>query len=116
MANTFDWLEIRTRDITRAARFYGEVFGWQVVQQELQEGSDYWIFDTGDTPRLENIRRGGMWLRPAGADLRVVPYIFVLDIEEVLARVTALGGRILPPGPPRALPSGPTSPTPMATC
>ena len=50
--NTFDWIEIRTRDVQRAAAFYGTLFGWKVVRRETAEGSDYWVFDMGDEPRM----------------------------------------------------------------
>jgi predicted enzyme related to lactoylglutathione lyase len=96
MANTFDWVEIRTRDTKKAAKFYEHLFGWEVVRRETADGSDYWIFDTGDEPRVENIRRGAMWLRP-DANLGVVVYVVVEDIETVLHKVTELGGEVVLP-------------------
>ena len=72
MANTFDWVEIRTGDIETATDFYKHVFGWKMDHQEIVEETDYWVFDTGDVLRTENIRRGGIWLRPAGESLGVV--------------------------------------------
>lgn len=101
MANTFDWVEIRTRDTERATEFYENLFGWKVVRRETAEGSDYWIFDTGDEPRIENIRRGGMWLRPDDANVGVVVYVLVEDIETVLKRVTDLGGEVVVPKTPQ---------------
>lgn len=55
MANTFDWVEIRVQDTERTAAFYEDLFGWQIIRKETAGGSDYWIFDTGDEPRLENL-------------------------------------------------------------
>ncbi len=101
MANTFDWVEIRTRDTERATEFYENLFGWKVVRRETAEGSDYWIFDTGDEPRIENIRRGGMWLRRDDANVGVVVYVLVEDIETVLKRVTDLGGEVVVPKTPQ---------------
>ncbi len=101
MADTFDWVEIRTRDTERATEFYEELFGWKVVRRETAEGSDYWIFDTGDEPRIENIRRGGMWLRPDEANVGVVVYVLVDDIETALERVTHLGGEVVLPKTPQ---------------
>ena len=101
MANTFDWVEIRTRDTEKATEFYENLFGWKVVRRETAEGSDYWIFDTGDEPRTENIRRGGMWLRPDDANVGVVVYVLVEDIETVLKRVTDLGGEVVVPKTPQ---------------
>ena len=93
MANTFDWVEIRTADIEVATNFYKSVFGWRMDHHEIVQGSDYWIFDTGNQPRTENIRRGGIWLRPVGEDLGVVVYIVVKNIETVLEKVIAHGGK-----------------------
>ncbi len=101
MANIFDWVEIRTRDTERATKFYEDLFGWKVVRRETADGSDYWIFDTGAEPRIENIRRGGMWLRPDDANLGVVVYVLVEDIETVLERVTGLGGEVVLPRTPQ---------------
>ena len=97
MANTFDWVEIRTGDIERTARFYERLFSWQVVHRDTTEGTDYWIFDTGAEPRLQNIRRGGMWLQTGGRGLGVVVYVVVRDIEAILAQAQELGGAVVVP-------------------
>jgi len=101
MANTFDWVEIRVRDIEKTANFYENLFGWEIVQREATEGFDYWIFDTGDEPRIQNIRRVGMWLRPEGENPGVVVYIVVDDIEGVLKKVAELGGEVVSPKTPQ---------------
>ncbi|MGD2143513.1 MAG: VOC family protein [Anaerolineae bacterium] len=105
MANTFDWIEIRVSDTREAAEFYENLFGWKVVRKETTEGTDYWIFDVGDEPRLENLRNGALWLRPDDADLGVVVYVVVEDIDKVLRRVANLGGKVVVP----ATPHGPAS-------
>jgi hypothetical protein len=100
MANTFDWVEIRIRDTGRAAAFYEGLFGWEVVRKETADGSDYWIFDTGDEPRMENLQRGALWLRPDDADLGVVVYVVVEDIDAVLRKVGDLDGKVVAPKAP----------------
>ena len=100
MPNTFDWVEIRVRDVEKTAQFYETLFGWRITRKETAEGSDYWIFDTGGKPRMENIKRGGMWLRPEGESVGVVVYIVVDNIESVLDKVTEQGGRIVTPKTP----------------
>jgi len=55
MTYTFDWIEVGTRDVGRAAEFHRHLFGWEVVDKQVAGGSDYWIFDTGDDPRVENL-------------------------------------------------------------
>lgn len=96
MANTFDWVEIGTRDVQKTADFYEGLFGWKIVDRE----DGYWIFDTGDAPRVQNIRRGGICQRADTDSLGVVVYIVVDDIEAVLERVTELGGGIVIPKTP----------------
>jgi predicted enzyme related to lactoylglutathione lyase len=100
MPNTFDWIEIRTGDIEKAARFYESLFGWKIIEKEMADGFDVWIFDTGGEPRVQNLRRGGIWLRPKGEPLGVVVYIVVDDIEATLKRVAELGGKAVTPKAP----------------
>ena len=97
MGNTFDWIELRTSDVEGTARFFEELFGWQVLQRIAEDGSPYWIFDTGAPPRLENLRRGSFWLRPAREKPRTVVYIHVPDIDATLKKVVALGGKVVEP-------------------
>ena len=97
MANTFDWIEIRVLDTGKSAEFFQSLFGWRVVRRHTANGSNYWIFDTGDEPRTENLRRGALWLRPDGADLGTVVYVAVEDIDAVLSRVVDLGGEVVTP-------------------
>ena len=95
--NTFDWIEIRTSDVEGTAHFFEQLFGWKVLQRISEDGSPYWIFDTGEPPRLENLRRGSFWLRPGREKPRTVAYIHVLDIDATLTRVVSLGGRVVEP-------------------
>lgn len=94
MANTLDWMEVRTTDIARAAEFFEGLFGWKLTQQLTAEGTDYWIFDTGGEARAENLRRGALWLRP-GKKAGVVMYVLVTDIDATLRKVVALGGKVV---------------------
>jgi predicted enzyme related to lactoylglutathione lyase len=67
----------------------------------MADGSDVWIFDTGGTPRIENLRRGGLWLRPTSEQLGVVVYILVDDIDATLQKASAMGGRVVVPRTPQ---------------
>ena len=100
MANTYDWIEIRTSNIETTADFYESLFGWKITEKETADGFDVWIFDTGSEPRVQNLRRGGIWLRPKGEPLGVVVYIVVDDIEATLRRVMELGGKTVSPKAP----------------
>ena len=100
MGNTFDWIEIRARD-AETVRFYEHVFGWRMTERTTADGSTVWLFDTGGEPRLENLRRGGIWSRPAGERPGVVVYVLVQDIEATLEKVTAWGGEVVVPRTPQ---------------
>jgi uncharacterized protein len=100
MSNTFDWIEIKTRDIQKTAHFYESLFGWRIINKEIASESAYWVFDTGGEPRLEDLRRGGIWLRPPGEPLGIVVYIVVDDIEATLKKVVELGGVVATPKAP----------------
>jgi len=64
VTHTFDWIEIRTHDIEATAAFYESLFGWSITDKQTADGLDVWILDTGGEPRVENLRRGGIWLIP----------------------------------------------------
>jgi len=94
MVNHIDWIEIRTKDIEKTANFYEDIFGWKIVQKLDIDGRSYWIFDQGDIPREENIRRGAFCFKP-NEPPRTIFYILVEDIDETLQNVKNLGGRII---------------------
>jgi predicted enzyme related to lactoylglutathione lyase len=103
MANTFDWIEVKTRDVEEAAHFYESLFGWKITEKQTAEEFDVWLSDTEGEPRVQNLRRGGLWQRPSDEPLGVVVYIVVDDIEAILQRVAELGGQVvatkIPQGP-----------------
>jgi predicted enzyme related to lactoylglutathione lyase len=95
MTNTFDWIEIRTHEIEKTAAFYQSIFGWKIKKKESADGFPVWIIDTGDNPRVENLRRGGIWLRPETEPAGIVVYIFVDDIDTTLQQVVELDGKVV---------------------
>ncbi len=97
MTNTFDWVEIWTKEIERTADFFKNLFGWEIIGKDEANGSEVWIFDTGDKPRLEKLQMGGLWSKPKGESTGVVVYIVVESIDEILNRVEELGGKIIIP-------------------
>jgi len=97
MKNTFDWVEIRTRDTEKSAKFYENLFGWKIIERLTADGSDYWIFDTGGVPRIHTLQKGGIWLRSKGESPGIVIHILVSDIDSILNKVMKLGGKIATP-------------------
>lgn len=88
--------EIHADDPERAARFYSEIFGWQI--QKWAGPTDYWLATTGpdDQPGIN-----GAILRRNGPDGQAVSAfvctIGVGDLDEALAGVVRLGGSIAQP-------------------
>jgi predicted enzyme related to lactoylglutathione lyase len=101
VANTFDWVEIHATDVARSARFYLELFAWKLLERDSADGLEVLIFDTGAAPRLENLRRGGIWQRPAGERLGIVVYVVVDSLDATVARAVQLGGKVVAPKTPQ---------------
>jgi predicted enzyme related to lactoylglutathione lyase len=99
--NTFDWVEIKTKNIKRAANFYQSLFDWKIIDKDKADGSDVWIFDTGSQPRIKNLQRGGLWLKIKDESIGIVVYILVEDIQSILNKVKKLGGKIIIPKTPQ---------------
>lgn len=89
------WYELMTTDVDAAARFYGEVMGWTVVDSG-QADKDYrvWLMDAvgvgGLLPISPDGAAGGMkpiWLT----------YVDVADVDAAVVRSSAAGGGIYMP-------------------
>jgi predicted enzyme related to lactoylglutathione lyase len=90
MANRFNWVEIRVRDLDKAKNFYGNLFDWKISGGENKDWA-YRVVDTGEKPG------GGMWRFPQGKPLGILVYILVEDIDKTLENVVKLGGKIVAP-------------------
>lgn len=92
MPHPFVHIEIGTRDIDRARRFYEAAFGWTVRYQAM-EGTEapYGLVDTGQAPS------GGIFQAGAEQPLGVTIYIGSDDLQESLSKIEAAGGRTLMP-------------------
>ena len=73
-------------DPERAAKFYGDVFGWNIRKWEGPH--DYWLLATGEGPGIS----GGM-TKSKGKALSIVN-IQVDDVDEAVAKVLAAGGEL----------------------
>lgn len=80
-------IDIPVGDLDRASRFYGELFGWQISEVPGFEGYPMW-----QAPN--KISGGG--LAPRGEDFtQPRSYVEVDSIDDVLAKVSALGGEVV---------------------
>lgn len=79
-----DYIEFPATDISATQRFYHEVFGWNFEDY----GPEYTSFSDG---RLA----GGFWKVPKVADGGVLVVLYAANLEGMLEKVKAAGGRIV---------------------
>ena len=82
--------EINADDPERAARFYREVFNWNINRWEGP--LDYWLAETGskEEPGID----GGIMLReqPGAATINTIG---VESIDEYMEKIPRLGGKVI---------------------
>jgi predicted enzyme related to lactoylglutathione lyase len=84
------WHELFAADRDAAWAFYGEIFGWQKAQADVDTTDAYRQFSAGGQPI------GGMFTKPAMVSFPFWLYYFnVGDINAAAGRVQAANGRIL---------------------
>lgn len=89
----FCWVELMTRDLDAAKKFYGELIGWTTNDQDIA-GRSYTII----TPTGHKKSVGGM-MAMDGPEFENVPphwmpYILVTDIDAKAAKCEQLGGKV----------------------
>lgn len=90
----FSWCELMTSDPSAATRFYSELLGWKV--EAMNMGMPYNVLKVGDAAI------GGIMGLPPGAPAGAAPawmcYVTVADVDALVKRVEALGGKVhVPP-------------------
>jgi predicted enzyme related to lactoylglutathione lyase len=95
-APVLQW-QIVAREPEKVARFYRELFDWKV---SAGNALGYRQIETG------NGIDGGVWPAPPGAPNVVQLFVGVADVEDAVARATALGATVIVP--PSTLPDGDT--------
>lgn len=91
--------EIHADNPQRAATYYQQLFGWQIIKWEGPEPEDYWLITTG--PDSEPGINGAILKRrqPINGDA-VIAYVCTIDvasIDDTIAKITSLGGTIALP-------------------
>jgi predicted enzyme related to lactoylglutathione lyase len=77
------YLRIAAPDPARSAPFYSAVFGWQIRQDS-----------TAFSDATGHLIGHFMADLPVAGEAGVVPYVYVQDIDEALARVPDAGGEV----------------------
>lgn len=84
---TFCWIDLGTRDVEAAKRFYSELLGWQTVDVDTPDG----VYTIG---RVDGKDVAGMHAHPEAEAHNWDSYIAVDDLDAALARVPELGGDV----------------------
>jgi hypothetical protein len=89
----FSWSELTTTDPAAAATFYSQLFGWTSQSMDMGGGA-YHVVKLGDTSVA-----GIMGVPPGSPPMppNWGCYVTVDNVEDVLAKCTALGGKTLVP-------------------
>jgi predicted enzyme related to lactoylglutathione lyase len=94
--------ELDTRDVDGAARFYGEVFGWEFEPIEVDGELVYGSFTLGGRLMAGVLPMGPQF--PPEVPANWVPYFGVEDLDASAERAVSLGGQSLMG--PTAVPAG----------
>jgi predicted enzyme related to lactoylglutathione lyase len=94
----FCWVELQTKDVAAAKRFYGELLGWSFEDMPMPAGT-YTMAKVGGS------QVAGLMTMPAqvaqmGAPPSWGAYVKVRDVAESTAAVARLGGKVLMPATP----------------
>ena len=87
MAGKIVHFEISAKDVSRAKKFYQEVFGFQYKDAQIP-GMEYWLIDNGSKDQ-----GGGIQTAQDGKTGHLTVYFDVDDIEKAIKQVRQLGGK-----------------------
>ena len=89
----FSWNELLTTDLESAEEFYGKLLGWTFKKSKTIYG------DTYLTAFKDGRMTAGMMLKPADTPENIKgcwdPYVSVDDIDESVAQIEKLGGKVV---------------------
>jgi len=86
-------IDIAADDPARAKKFYEELFAWKI---ESPPGmTDYYLFETKDLDGKAGVG-GGLGKRGEPGQ-RITSYVGVNSVDEYMAKVEKLGGKVLQP-------------------
>jgi len=84
------WIDLFAPSPAEAAAFYAAVFGYEVTPTLSEQGRRRWVLAT------EGIARAGVAALPAGRGAPGwLPYVLVDDVNTVLDRARAAGGKVI---------------------
>jgi predicted enzyme related to lactoylglutathione lyase len=88
---TVVWADLSTPDQGKAAQFYGDLFGWKMVGQDMKPAApgDYFHIVNGSIQPAEH--------RPEGVPAHWLLYYQVSDCDGTVAKVKSRGGKVVMP-------------------
>jgi predicted enzyme related to lactoylglutathione lyase len=93
MANSFMHVELQTKDVDRAKKFYQSIFDWRFEDMPMGNGMSYTGIHVGEGTG------GGMWTNPAAPNgpSHWLAYVNVDNIDATIEKVKSSGGAIVQP-------------------
>lgn len=98
MDHTIVHFEIPADEPERAAKFYREMFGWNINRWENPGGIEYWMVETVATDAEGRpVRQGvnGGLMRRMYPEQQPVNYIAVEDVDQTVAKAERLGAKVM---------------------
>ena len=93
----FSWIDLNAHDATAARRFYGELFGWETVDNPTDQGGVYTQF-TSNGQMVAGMGEMGEDMKAAGVPAHWNSYVTVADVDASAKRAQELGAELrLPP-------------------
>jgi hypothetical protein len=90
MANPFVHVELTTHDLPKAKEFYSALFGWQLQDMPMANGTNYTMINVGEGTG------GGMMTAPdPGIPPHWLPYVAVDDLAASTRRARDLGATMI---------------------
>lgn len=90
-AGQFCWYTLAVPDPAKAVAFYGQLFGWEVMDNDPGDGTQMKLFTAGGQPLA------GIFVAPEGGEVPPAwsSSVAVQDIQAIKDKVVALGGKIV---------------------
>jgi predicted enzyme related to lactoylglutathione lyase len=89
---SFCWIELTTKDVAEARKFYTELFGWSVNEVPIGGGEVYTILRKGQSDAAAMYGPG-----PEGAPSSWMSYVAVENVDQSVEKAKELGGTVLAP-------------------
>lgn len=88
MAHPFVHVELHTKDLPKARRFYQSLFGWDLQDMPMPGGGSYTMIGVGEGT-------GGGMMEDPSAPPHWLAYVGVADVRAKTAQAKSLGATVL---------------------